>query len=171
MAHQFNCQQFNSREEQSLLPEVLTRVYKRESLLTYSANYLGNGRATVNFLFPSYSRTVNEIDHVSAMQITGCIIEGWYCAVEDGLYSGRLPSACTQDWFYSACSMNQWLMTRMDVVFRKTLVYGTITPLDFSIVDVSLQRFRKTLLSVTVSYDGFVSGEMTSVIKPPSNFS
>ncbi len=148
------------------VPRILREAYHDDALMTVEGRLLGQGRAAVDFQFPEYKRDRrNAPGHVSAVQISAAIIEGGLCCLEDAILSGLFPASATTEWFYGA--WGGWIALRMNNLFRRAVVTGEVATLDFSVLDIGLQRLRRRKLSVTFEYDGFCSGESVWIIDPP----
>ena len=147
------------------IPKVLRTFYHPDALMTTGAVSHGFGRVTVYFCFPTYARSIQDMGHVSSIQITAAVIEGGYCALEDALGSNLLPAPATSEWFYD--SLSKWLALRLNILFRKAQNAGEPTSLDFRVLDIGIQRLRRRQLSATIEFDGFCSGETMWVIDPP----
>ena len=147
------------------IPRSLRIFYRPEAILTAACRSLSPSEVEIDFRFPEYARAKQDMGHVSAIQISAAIIEGGYCAIENGILYGQFPKAATIDWFYQ--TLASWIALRLNVLFRRALTCGSVGTLRFNLIDVGTQRLRHRRLSMTVEFDGFCSGEQTWVIEPP----
>ncbi len=155
------------QEPPQTLPEVLTRVYRAEALLTVAAAPVAANVTGVTFRFPAYGRTKHPMHHVSSVQISAAILEGTYCALQQGFEAGAFPPGVTREWFFKVAEQNEWLLLRLNARFRRPVEPGGADTLAFKLTDLSIQERRKRFLSITVEFDGFCSGDTIWVIDPP----
>lgn len=156
------------KEEIELLPvpRVLTSIYKEDELVTVGVNLLSPASVEVFLKFPKYTRTNTEMDHVSGIQIAGSLFEVAYCAIDNSIRSHYLfPHTLTPEWFLTVAA--NFIVFKNHIIFRKRLQPEEVVPLKATVLDVGEQRLRKRMLSVTIGYEGFCSGEIVGLIDPP----
>jgi len=158
-----------SEFELSPVPEVLPLIYKSEELVTIGVVPQGSKSADVYFSFGLYPRTVSEMNHVSAMWMTAAVMEGFYCVLDNAIRSGDLSPQLSVEWLHQETA--NFVMLKSHFLYRQQVELLKPTPLSFSLLNLGIQRFRKRMLSVTVGFEGFCSGEVVGVITPPEGYS
>jgi hypothetical protein len=142
------------------IPRILTVVYRAEELLTVSVDALEEGRLRVSFRFPRYVRTNEPLDHVSAMQMCGALIEGFYAMVEHLAARNRLAANVNLEDLYRTAV--KWIVRRQQIVHKHQVSQETITSLIFELLK---SEERGGFILTTVSFQGFCNGEITCALK------
>ncbi len=141
-----------------LIGEILGGLYKPEEILSQDLSIIDHEKYQVTFVFPLYERTVEQLYHVSNVQIAAAKTEGLYlaigCAIKEGLVEGM---ETYEDFINNRPS---YLLYKENITYRKMLEFNKPYALTFSINEIGLKKIRKTFKSVKIKISGFLSGEI-----------
>ena len=156
------CESINEIED-GVIEEILGDLYKAEHILAKSMECIGDKEYKMTYKFPSYSRTIDSLDHVSMSQIHEAILEGALCSVGQSIKSGMLEIELCFTEFMDR--RKDTIYFRENFTFRKILKAGVLYELDFKVIDVKEKRLRKIFYSFVVSVNGFMRGEFEALLE------
>ena len=141
----------------SVVSQALMGLYKEDRIFACAFERHNINDYSVSFVFPRFTKTVIEMDHISANQINEAILEAVYCAFYAGISEGAFEPHINHDWYYRV--MYDWIIFSQTVTYRKMLVEGKASVMRVFGLKLGSRKLNKRFISLTGELDGYVSGE------------
>ena len=136
---------------------ALKNLYKNDRILARSVERLDANSCAVSFVFPAYDKTIEDMGHVSVVQINEAILEAIFCALYLRVSEETLHPDASGDWYLS--SMLEWIAFSQNVTYRKMICDGQNSSIIVSGLSLGEKKIRKQFLSLTGELSGYVSGD------------
>jgi galactitol-specific phosphotransferase system IIC component len=131
----------------------LKMATKKESSVDIEYNF--------EFIFKEYTRTLENLGHVSMAQIHEAIMEAMYIIAADFIKNSTEKIFTIDDF---KIKMKNAIYYKEEITFKKMLDQDTPVQLGASIIKFGEKKSKNNFYIMKVSFSGFIKGEVTCLL-------
>lgn len=143
--------------------DILYNIYHKDTLLTQKVEQIEDKVFIIYYVFPTYSKMILKLPHVSMLQMHEALLEGLYCCFGKVLKDKIFPIEYNYD-SYIKDSLHV-IYFKENLRFTKLIKANKEVYLVFSVKNIGHKKIAKSFYSGIVGIDGFVIGEIECLIE------
>ena len=147
-----------------VIDAILKPFYRPDRILAQKVEQIDGKNCKVTFKFPAYGKTIQQLDHVSVVQMQEAVVEGLYIAIGLAVKNNPTLSNLTFEEFEKR--LGDVLYVQDEASYRQKLPPESEATLTFKVLD---PRLKGGLTAVTVEVDGFTRRKVTCFLTSKSS--